>query len=146
MSGAFPTPTPKGHTVHWAPLLIHPIAAGPECFVTAIVATSQTGESACRRLVDGRRLKGMFEGGFSGLGAVIDVSITSLENHLKAAAAEQHPVRPSALRCWSSPFQGVRLGETNTTVVLEFTDIFARAALLCSAFGGEQLGASTDPP
>lgn len=143
MNSAFPTPTP-GLTVHWAPLLVHPIARGPECFVAAIAATSQTGESVCRRLVDERRLKAMFRGGFSGLGAVIDLSITSLENHLQAAVTPQQPVRGSALRRWSSPFQGVRLGEPNTTVVLKFTDTFARAALLCSAFAGEQLGVATE--
>ena len=86
----------------------------------------------------------MFRDGFPSLGAVIDASITSLESHLKAAATEQQPVRASVLRRWSSPFQGVRLGEPNTTIVLKFTDTFARAALLCSAFGGEQLGTATE--
>lgn len=143
MNSAFPTATPKGLTVHWAPLLIHPIADGPECFVAAIAATTETGESVCRRLVDGRRLKAMFRDGFPSLGAVIDASVTSLGNHLNAAVAEQTPVRASSLRRWSSPFQGVRLGEPNTIFVSKFSDAFTRAAVLCSAFGGEQLQANS---
>ena len=143
MNSAFPTATPKGLTVHWAPLLIHPIADGPECFVAAIAATTETGESVCRRLVDGRRLKAMFRDSFPSLGAVIDASVTSLGNHLNAAVAQQTPVRASSLRRWSSPFQGVRLGEPDTIFVSRFSDAFARAALLCSAFGGEQLGVTS---
>ena len=143
MNSAFPSPTPDGMTVHWAPLLIHPIADGPECFVAAIAAATETGESVCRRIVDGRRLKAMFRGGFPSLGAVIDVSVASLENHLKATVAQQHPVHASPLHRWSSPFQGVRLGEPNTIFVSKFSDAFARVALLCSAFGGEQLEATS---
>ena len=138
MNSAFPNPVSNGLTVQWAPLLVHPIADGPECFVAAIAAATETGESVCRRLVDGRRLKAMFRGGFPSLGAVIDASVTSLENHLKAAVAQQHLVRTSPLRRWSSPFQGV----PNTIFVSKFNDTFARAAMLCSAFAGEQLEAA----
>ena len=143
MNGAFPTSTPNGLTVHWAPLLIHPIADGPECFVAAIAAATETGESICRRLVDGRRLKAMFRDGFPSLGAVIDASITSLENHLQAGVSQQHLIGSAPLRRWSSPFQGVRLGDPAPIYVAKFADVFPRAAQLCSAFGGEQLDATS---
>lgn len=138
MNTGFPTPTVNGLTVQWAPLLIHPVADGPECFVAAIAASTETGESVCRRLVDGRRLKAMFRGGFPSLGAVIDASISSLENHLKASVPQQDWTVASPMRRWTSPFQGVRLGETSTIFVANFGDAFNRAAQLCSAFGGEQ--------
>ena len=137
MTGAFPNVAPNGLTVYWAPLLIRPIASGPECFVAAIAAVTETGETACRRLVDARRLKAMFGDGFPSLGAVSDASIASLENHLKASAPGQKSCHESQFRSWTSPFQGVRLGEANAACVATFNDVFSRAAQLCSAFGDE---------
>ena len=142
MISAFPVPVSDGLNVHWAPLLIHPIADGPECFVAAVVAVSETGEVGCRRLVDGRRLKGLFRDAFPSMGAVVDASVASLDNYFKASAPQRRPTSDLAFQRWRSPFQGVRLGESSTVYVAKFGDAFDRAALLCSAFGAEHLQAA----
>ncbi len=134
-SSAFPNNFPDGMIVHWAPLLVHPIMDGPECFVGAIAAATETGEAACWRLVDGRRLKAMFGDGFPALGAVLDVSVESLENHFKALAPTGKALGANLFQSWKSPFEGVELGDTAATYVVEFRDAFASAAEQCSAFG-----------
>ena len=135
MNSPFPTITDNWMAVHWAPLLIRPIADGPECFVAAIAAATETGETACHAVVNGRRLKAMFRDGFPAMGAVLDASIASLENHLRASAPGRNTFGVRRLfRSWTAPFEGVYLGDPNATYVVKFADVFLRASQQCSAF------------
>ena len=142
MNGAFPTVDPNGVTVRWAPLIVKPIPSGPERFVAAIAAFAETGETACRRLVDRRRLRAMFGNDSIGLGAVVDTSLASLDNHLAACVGRQQMHRTQCFD-WTSPLRGVWLGDSSEVYVSKFSDVFLRAAQLCSAFGSEFADAKT---
>lgn len=137
MNNGFPTVDPNGFTVYWRPLIVRPIPNGPECFVAAIAAFAETGEVACRRLVDRRRLRAMFGSASVTLGAVVDASLASLENHLRARVGRNATHGHTHFQDWTSPLQGVCLGDLSEAYVSKFGDVFPRAELLCSTFGGE---------
>ena len=146
MSADFPSANINGQNVHWAPLLVHPIADGPECFVAAIAAVGESGEAVVHRLLGARRLKAMFGGSFAGLGAVIDASVNSLSCYLQATLPKAPSLATSALRGWSSPLQGVRLGETSPMFAESLGQAITRASHLCAAFGEAPANASSTSP
>ena len=141
MSGAFPKTPPTGLNVYWAPLVIEPVPDGPERFVAAIAAVSETGESGVRPLVNRQRLKAMFGGASVALGGVVDTGIASLQNFLAANGPQQAKRRVPDLGGWASPLQGVYLGDSRVMHVWRFRDVFGRAAGQCSVFGGDFLDA-----
>ncbi|MCE2461652.1 MAG: hypothetical protein J4F38_12855 [Pseudomonadales bacterium] len=126
MAGFFPDIDARNVAVRWTPLVVRPIASGPECFVAAIAANARTGEVGCHRLVDGRRMRTLFHDGASRLGAVVDASVASLRNHLESRLE---------LDGWQSPFDGVYLGNGSTVYVRRFRDAFEMAARTCAVFG-----------
>ena len=137
MKSMFPEIDQNAIRVRWAPLVVEPIPLAPERFVAAIVATTSTGEFACHRLLDGRRLKDLVGEGADSLSAVIDVSSASLSRHLHQS---------NDLGDWKSPFEGVRLGGDSINYVRRFHDIFTMAAPLCSAFGNQVLQLGQEAP
>ena len=141
MNGAFPTAPPTGLNVYWAPLVIEPVPDGPERFVAAVAAVSETGESGFRPLVNRQRLKAMFGGASVALGGVVDTGIASLQNFLAANGPRQASRHAPDLGGWASPLQGVYLGDSQVMYVSRFGDVFARAARQCSVFGGDFLDA-----
>ena len=112
--------------VRWAPLVVEPIPLAPERLVAAIVATTPTGECVCHRQLDRRRLKELVGEAADSLAGVIDASSASLLRHL---------AQSNDMTNWKSPFQGVYLGSDSLNYVRRFSDIFAIAPPLCSAFG-----------
>ena len=61
MTISFPKIDPTALRVVWAPLLVRPIARGPECFVAAIAAQSHSGRVGAYPLFDRRRVGVLFE-------------------------------------------------------------------------------------
>ena len=126
MTISFPKIDPTALRVVWAPLLVRPIARGPECFVAAIAAQSHSGQVGAYPLFDRRRVGVLFEDHADTLTGVLDASLDSLRRHLESKIA---------LDGWSSPFEGVALGNPATAYVHRFSDVFEVAARMCSAFG-----------
>lgn len=126
MTSMFPEIDQTAIRVRWAPLIVEPIPLAPERFVAAIVATTSTGEFACHRQLDRRRLKELVGEGAESLAAVIDTSSASLSRHL---------AQSNDMGDWKSPFEGVYLGSDSLNYVRRFSDIFAIAPPLCSVFG-----------
>ena len=60
MSTFFPKVDPTALAVVWAPLLVKPITHGPENFVAAIAARSESGEVGCYPLVNHHRTSTLF--------------------------------------------------------------------------------------
>lgn len=141
MNDAFPSVPLTGLNVYWAPLVIEPVPNSPERFVAAIAAVSETGESGFRPLVNRQRLKAMFGSASVALGGVVDTGIASLQSYLATNGPVQAQRRAPALRDWSSPLQGVYLGDSHVTYVSSFGDVFPRAARQCSVFGSGLLDA-----
>ena len=126
MTISFPTVDPTALQVVWAPLLVRPIAQGPECFVAAIAAHSNSGEVGCYPLVDRRRMSALSRDHVDTLSGVVDASVDSLRRHLESQID---------LDGWLSPFEGVTLGNPATAYVHKFSEVFGVAARVCSAFG-----------
>ncbi|MDE0177017.1 MAG: hypothetical protein OXP36_00340, partial [Gammaproteobacteria bacterium] len=126
MTSIFPKIDPGLMPVNWAPLVVKPFPYGPEAFVAAIAAHAQSGEMGCRSLLSPARIGALFGDRASLLGAVVDGSLASLRRHLRTRREFDG---------WSSPFEGVDLGEPTLTYVLSFTDVYAMAGKTCSIFG-----------
>ena len=126
MTTVFPAIDPTAMPVAWAPLIVRPIAQGPERFVAAIAARSQSGEAGCYPLMDGRRMRALFPESANTVGAIVDASMASLRRHVSSQVG---------LDGWSSPFEGVSLGSPSMTYVRRFRDVYGFAARACSAFG-----------
>ena len=136
MKSMFPEIDQNTIQVRWAPLIVEPIPLAPERFVAAIAATTSTGEFACHRLLNRRRVKELVGEGADSVSAVIDVSLASLDRHFGQSID---------IGAWKSPFDGVYLGGDSTNYVHRFHDVFAIASPLCSVFGNQvlQLGQET---
>lgn len=126
MTISFPRVDPNIVPVLWAPLLVRPIAYGPESFVAAIAAHSRSGEVGCYPLVDRRRIDALFQDHADTVSAVVDASLASLRRHLTSQISFDG---------WLSPFEGVTLGSSATTYVHRFSEVYGMAARTCSAFG-----------
>lgn len=98
MTSMFPEIDQSAIRVRWAPLVVEPIPLAPERFVAAIAATTSTGEFACHRQIDRRRLKDLVGEATDSLAAVIDASLASLSRHL---------AQSNDMGNWNSPFGGV---------------------------------------
>ncbi len=142
MKSMFPEIDRNALRVRWAPLVVEPIPLAPDRFVAAIVAITFSGEFACHRQMDRRRLKELVGEGADSLAAVIDVSSASLARHV---------AQSNDLSDWKSPFDGVYLGGDSINYVRRFNDIFSIASPLCSVFGkpvvqvGQDVPESTNP-
>lgn len=133
MIDGFPTATANGVNVTWAPLVVEPVPGGPERFVAAIAAVSETGETACRRLVDRRRLRTVFGSASPSLSATADTAVASLGRYLEVNGPTQAGQGVPDLCSWRSPLQGVYLGESRAAYVARFSDVFLRAEQFCLA-------------
>ena len=126
MASIFPKIDSNAMDVMWAPLIVKPVPNGPESVVAAIVARSRSGEVGCHSLVDRGRINALFQSRAGTLGAVVDASIASLRRHLESQIEFEG---------WSSPFEGVALGNPTRTYVHRFSDVYGMAAKTCSVFG-----------
>lgn len=125
MSMLFPKVDPTALPVVWAPLLVRPITHGPENFVAAIAARSDSGEVGCYPLVNRHRISALCPDHADTVSAVVDASLVSLRSHLQSQMG---------IDTWRSPFEGTALGRPARVYVRKFSDVFGMAARTCSAF------------